>query len=120
LKGALFLWFSSCFVFSPGTWRWTGYELLGASILQTISFVWFSTGICHNDGNTCDLFLGSYLDIAAATLWLVSAVTIFVKYPPPIANPNGGNRRKITETNESRRNNELSDDEIIVPRTDIV
>jgi hypothetical protein len=52
--GALFVWCSTCFVFSKGTWRWTGYELLLASLCQAMTFVWFGTQICT--WNTCGLF----------------------------------------------------------------
>lgn len=79
--GALFLWFSSCFVFSPGTWRWAGYEVFVASFLQGLSFLWFRTEMCRD--NTCSLFFGSKSDIVAAVFWFVSALLIFVKYPTP-------------------------------------
>jgi hypothetical protein len=81
--GALFLWFSSCFVFGPGTWRWAGYEVLIASILQSLAFVFFNTAMCKTNGSHCSLFLGSKLDIVAAVFWLVSALSIFLKYPYP-------------------------------------
>jgi len=81
--GALFLWFSSCFVFSPITWRWAGYEVFIASILQTLTFVWFNTSMCKTNGSDCSLFFGSKLDIIAAVFWMVSAISIFLKYPKP-------------------------------------
>lgn len=81
--GALFLWFSSCFVFGPGTWRWAGYEVLIASILQCLAFVFFNTAMCKTNGSHCSLFLGSKLDIVSAVFWLVSALSIFLKYPYP-------------------------------------
>eukprot|EP00592_Proboscia_alata_P005232 CAMPEP_0194382698 /NCGR_PEP_ID=MMETSP0174-20130528/62311_1 /TAXON_ID=216777 /ORGANISM="Proboscia alata, Strain PI-D3" /LENGTH=225 /DNA_ID=CAMNT_0039168221 /DNA_START=51 /DNA_END=728 /DNA_ORIENTATION=+ len=84
--GALFLWFSSCFVFGPGTWRWAGYEVLAASIFQCLAFVWFGTGLCRaGDGSKCRLFFGSKSDIVATVFWFVSALFIFAKYPPPDA-----------------------------------
>jgi len=81
--GALFLWCSSFFVFGPGTWRWAGYEIFTASLCQAISFTWFLTSICSSEGNECSLFFGSQTDIAAASLWLLSALTIFFRYPKP-------------------------------------
>lgn len=79
--GALFLWFSSCFVFSRGTWKWAGYEVLLASIFQACSFLWFLTSICNTGDSACTLSYGSNADIAAAALWLASAMTIFCHYP---------------------------------------
>lgn len=81
--GALFLWCSSCFVFGPGTWRWAGYEILTASIFQCLSFMWFLTRMCKSEGNTCALFFGSRSDIVATSLWFISAMTIFFRYPKP-------------------------------------
>lgn len=81
--GALFLWFSSCFVFSRGTWKWAGYEVLLASISQLLSFLWFATSICNTGDSTCAPSYGSKADIAAAALWLIAAVSIFCKYPSP-------------------------------------
>jgi hypothetical protein len=81
--GALFLWFSTCFVFSRGTWKWAGYEVLLASIFQLLAFLWFNTYICREGDNQCSLFYGSKADIASATLWLVSALCIFCRYPAP-------------------------------------
>ena len=84
--GALFLWFSSCFVFGPGSWRWAGYEVFAASILQALAFVWFNTTLCTSTGNSCRLFVGSNTDIMAATFWMIAAISIFVKYPEPQSN----------------------------------
>jgi hypothetical protein len=81
--GALFLWFSSCFVFSKGTWKWTGYEVLLASFFLSLSFIWFNTYTCREGDNHCSLSYGSKADIASATLWLVSALCIFYRYPAP-------------------------------------
>ena len=83
--GALFLWFSSCFIFSRGTWRWAGYELLVATIFQAFSFLWFKTGLCHgNDGKDgCSLYYGAKADILASCFWFVSALVIFCRYPKP-------------------------------------
>ena len=81
--GALFLWFSSCFVFSPVTWRWAGHEVMAAATFQSCAFVWFATAMCRMEGNTCALFFGSKADIAAAMFWLTSAVAIYCRYPSP-------------------------------------
>ena len=79
--GALFLWFSSCFVFSRGTWKWAGYEVLLASIFQSLAFLWFATKICNTGDSQCTPSYGSKTAIAAAALWFVSALVIFCRYP---------------------------------------
>lgn len=81
--GAMFIWFSSCFVFKKNVWQWAGYELLIATILQALTFSWFATSLCHgNDGqDKCTLQYGSQADILACSMWAVSALLIFVKYP---------------------------------------
>jgi hypothetical protein len=79
--GTLFVWFSTCFVFSKGTWRWSGYELLAASLCQAIAFCWYSTQICS--WNTCSMFWGSQADIVATVLWFVCGMLILLRYPPP-------------------------------------
>lgn len=88
---SLFLWFSSCFLFSPATWRWAGYEVVAAFLFQSLAFLWFRTEMCHGDGNSCSLFFGSKTNIVAAVFWSVSALTIFLKYPAP--NPKEGDTR---------------------------
>lgn len=80
--GTMFLWCSTCFVFSKGTWRWTGYELLLASLCQAIAFCWFATQVC--DWNTCTLFWGSKADIAASVLWFFCGLLVICRYPNPI------------------------------------
>lgn len=82
--GALFLWFSSCFVFSRGTWRFAGYEVLLASIAQCLSFIWYATAICNGTGDvSCVPSYGSKANIAATACWMASALAIFCKYPLP-------------------------------------
>jgi hypothetical protein len=128
--GALFLWFSSCFVFGPGSWRIAGYELLLAFVFQSLAFVWFNTSICsgsatsasatasatlttynnNNCNNTCSLFVGSRTDIMATVFWLVSAISIFYKYPTPSSaagiNHRSNNSRNINNnTNNSNSSN---------------
>lgn len=84
---SLFLWFSTCFVFSRGTWRWAGYQVVLAFICQTLAFLWFGTAICKDEENTCDLFYGSKADIAASAFWLASAILILSRYPKPQPKP---------------------------------
>jgi len=81
--GTFFLWFSSCCVFSPATWRWAGYEVMFAAIFQTLSFLWFNTDMCQSSENHCALFWGSKADIVSAVLWTVAAMSIFCHYPAP-------------------------------------
>ena len=81
--GTFFLWFNTCCVFSRGTWRWAGYEVLLASIFQTLSFLWFNTSMCQDPQNDCSLFWGSKTDIVASVFWFVAAVSIFCYYPQP-------------------------------------
>ncbi|KAL3780489.1 hypothetical protein HJC23_012574 [Cyclotella cryptica] len=89
--GALFLWFSSCFLFSKSTWRWAGYELLLATVFQALTFSWFGTEMCHgNDNqNACTLYYGSKADFLTLSCWLVSSAFVFAKYP----SPKSGNER---------------------------
>ena len=95
--GAFFLWFSTACVFSPGTWRWSGYQVLVAALLQVCSFLWFLNELCQQSGGDdsvndtsdssvyakCELFWGSKMDCVAAVLWLVTALLILCHYPPP-------------------------------------
>jgi hypothetical protein len=78
---SVFVWCSTCFVFSRVTWRWTGYALLLASMCQGAVYVWFSTQLCS--WNTCTLSYGAKSDIAAVALWMVSGMLIVLRYPPP-------------------------------------
>lgn len=79
--GTLFLWCSTCFVFGRATWRWTGYELLLASLFQGFGFLWFHTQLC--DWNTCTLFWGSKADIAGAVGWFLCGILMVCRYPEP-------------------------------------
>jgi len=79
--GTFFLWFSTCCVFSRGTWRLVGYEVLLAAFFQALSFLWFKTAMCQE--NTCSLFWGSKTDIVATSLWATAALCIFCYYPKP-------------------------------------
>jgi hypothetical protein len=81
--GTFFLWFSTCCVFGPASWRLAGYEVLLAAIFQALAFVWFTTDICQDSGNTCSLFWGSRADIFAACAWTLAALLIFCHYPIP-------------------------------------
>jgi hypothetical protein len=80
--GATFyLWISTCCRFSRGSWHWAGYEILAACFFQSLSFIWFATGICKK--NQCGLSYGSKADIMANALWFVAALLIFSYYPKP-------------------------------------
>ena len=81
--GTLFVWCSTCFVFSRGTWKWTGYGLSLGSLCQAVSFVWFTTQVCT--WNTCEIFWGSKADIVATVMWTVSATCMMAYYPSPIS-----------------------------------
>ena len=51
--GTLFVWCSTCFVFSRGTWKYAGYELLLASFCQAVAFIWFfNTVACRTTSTT--------------------------------------------------------------------
>lgn len=79
--GSLFLWFSACCVFSRGTWRLAGCQVFMAGVFQTLSFLWFKTDLCQT--NHCDLFWGSWADIASGLCWTLASVSIFCHYPIP-------------------------------------
>lgn len=116
--GALFLWFSSCFVFSPGTWRWAGYEVFIASFFQGMAFLWFRTEMCQAEGNDCGLFFGSKTDIVAAVFWFVSAITIFLRYPTPTPKTgdtrNGAQAREV-ESAATTESNDVVVEELELP-----
>ena len=78
----LFVWCSTCFVFSKVTWKWTGYGLLLATICQGLVYIWFSTQLCS--WNTCTLSYGAKADMVAAILWGIAGWMILVRYPLPI------------------------------------
>mmetsp|Transcript_4197 Transcript_4197/g.8491 ORF Transcript_4197/g.8491 Transcript_4197/m.8491 type:complete len:264 (+) Transcript_4197:313-1104(+) len=80
--GAFFLWFATACVFSPGTWRWTGYEVFCAALFQGLSFLWFRNSLCsQGDDTVCELSWGAKMDIVAASLWFATACLIFIHYP---------------------------------------
>ena len=80
--GAFFLWFATACVFSPGTWRWTGYEVFCAALFQALSFLWFRNSLCsQRDDTVCELSWGAKMDAVAASLWFAAAVLIFIHYP---------------------------------------
>lgn len=79
--GSVFLWISSCCIFSPGTWRWAGYEVLLAFLFQMLSFSWFVTDICHR--GACSLGWGSKTNIYGSFCWGFASYCIFCKYPAP-------------------------------------
>lgn len=81
LSSCLFLWFSTCCVFSRGTWHLASIQIGLAALCQACSFLWFRTDICQE--NTCNLFWGSKTDIAASVFWAVASVMMCCKYPEP-------------------------------------
>jgi hypothetical protein len=78
----VFMWCSTCFVFSKVTWKWTGYGLLLATVCQSFVYVWFSTQLCS--WNTCTLSYGAKADMGAAILWCIAGWMILARYPVPI------------------------------------
>jgi len=80
--GTIFAWCSTCFVFSRVTWRWTGYELILASICQGLVYLWFQTQMCS--WNTCSMSYGAKSDLLAVTLWFVSGIMVLCRYPMPL------------------------------------
>ncbi len=77
--GAMFIWFSSCFIFEKNVWRWVGYELLAATFLQSLTYTWFATALCKS--NECRMEYGARADLVATILWLTSTLCIFCRYP---------------------------------------
>lgn len=77
--GAMFIWFSSCFVFERNIWRWAGYELLAATVLQSLTYTWFATSLCQS--NDCRMESGARADLVVTILWLTSTMCIFCRYP---------------------------------------
>jgi hypothetical protein len=73
----IFLWLSTCCVFSKATWRVVGYEVVVAALFESLSFLWFRTSLCRT--GKCELFWGSKFDIVST----VSAALIFCFYPTP-------------------------------------
>lgn len=61
----------------------SSFKLLIATITQLLVFSWFGTSLCHVDGNTCSLAYGSTADIFTASVWLISTICIFSKFPLP-------------------------------------
>lgn len=82
-SGALFISFSTCFLFKKETWRWAGYEILLAVGLLVLTFSWFATGLCHgNDGqDSCTMSYGAQVDIVACVLWTIAMLIILCFYP---------------------------------------
>jgi hypothetical protein len=98
--GTFFLWLNACCVFSRGTWRWAGYEILFASLFQTLSFLWFNTPMCTE--NKCSLSWGSKTDIMAAVFWFVAALCLLCYYPEPKNEPGDGLILDVEDSNFAR------------------
>lgn len=98
-SASLFLWCSTFTVVSRGLWRFTAYEMMGASIFTLAGFAWFNTGMCDKSaGNICAFHFGSKADMVAASLWLVASVIAFLKYPLPRPMPVVVDHRDDSET----------------------
>ena len=96
--GTLFLWFSTCCIFSKATWRWAGHEVMLACLFQALAFLWFENSMCHYR-NTCSLSWGSKADVVACVFWAMAALAIFCKYPEPSKLPSSEMQR-IRETTD--------------------
>lgn len=81
--GSLFLWASTFFVFTRGTWRWTGYLILIGSLCNSMTFLWYLTSICS--WNTCSMYWGSKTNILACSLWFLGGLCIVCRYPVPVS-----------------------------------
>ena len=77
----LLIWFSSCFTFSPNTWKWVGCELLTATIFKLLSYSWLATSMCRY--NSCSISYGARADIVACVTWFISGVLVLLRYPSP-------------------------------------
>mmetsp|Transcript_11843 Transcript_11843/g.34185 ORF Transcript_11843/g.34185 Transcript_11843/m.34185 type:complete len:398 (+) Transcript_11843:349-1542(+) len=99
--GALFIWCSTCFVFSKGTWKiLVGYELLLATLCQAASFMWFWNDVCKNQIDmpyarthqedpdvdyvtSCSMSWGAKADVASCCVWFFAALMVICYYPQP-------------------------------------
>lgn len=98
-SGAIFVWFASFFAYKKHTWRWAGYEMLAAVVLQALTYTWFATSLCRgNEGqDNCDMHYGAQADIIAIVLWTVAVLFILCKYPKE-RNNNADNRETSQQT----------------------
>lgn len=94
----LLIWFSSCFTFSPNTWKWVGCELLTATIFKILSYSWLATSMCRN--NTCTISYGAKADIVACVTWFISGVLVLLRYPRPKTANNDANTANTNTANE--------------------
>uniref|UniRef100_A0A7S1BPN6 Uncharacterized protein n=1 Tax=Corethron hystrix TaxID=216773 RepID=A0A7S1BPN6_9STRA len=96
--GWLLLAFSGCFIFSPPSWRWTGYEFLAAAACQILAFLFlwgapcvrrteFQQGVASEDwgggGEGCRMSVGGRADAWAVLLWAVAGLAMLRVYPVP-------------------------------------
>ena len=77
----LLIWFSMCFIFSPNTWKWVGWELLTATVFKSLSYSWLATSMCRN--NSCSISYGAKADIVACVTWFIAGVLVLLRYPSP-------------------------------------
>lgn len=118
--GALFICFSSCFVFRKETWRWAGYEMLMATLSGALSFTWFATSLCGE--NKCDMQYGAFVDIIACVSWALSVLFIFCHYPAEIKSPQAVNsiqppppaQFEMSDQSEARRAGAATDEHEII------
>ena len=103
-SGAMFIWFSSCFVYKRNIWRWAGYELLAATVLLALTYTWFASELCQS--NNCEMFYGARADILACSLWAIATLLIFCKYPTVRIKRPGDNAR--TNADNQRPPTEIS------------
>mmetsp|Transcript_11643 Transcript_11643/g.16681 ORF Transcript_11643/g.16681 Transcript_11643/m.16681 type:complete len:228 (+) Transcript_11643:118-801(+) len=93
----LLIWFSSCFIFSPNTWKWVGCELLTATVFKLLSYSWLATSMCRD--NSCSISYGAKADIVACVTWFISGVLVLLRYPmPKAANNNASTANESTNT----------------------
>lgn len=93
---AFFLWFTTCFTFSPRTWYFCAFEAALAGLLRAGSFLFFFSSVCTGSETSCARAFGSKMDIAACVLWGTSAIAMMTHYPDP-------RLRRVTDTNLSQQ-----------------
>jgi hypothetical protein len=101
-SGALFILFSTCFVFERNVWRWAGYELLVAAMLQLLTYIWFATSVCRE--NKCVMHYGARADLVTTFFWITSAILILGKYPIKKNDPTAPTQQGREEIELSNRN----------------
>jgi len=81
----LFLWVAAtCVAITRLHWRLLGFQLALAAFFHLCSFLWFFNGLCYTEDTECFWFYGSNSSLAAFSLYIISFVSIFLKYPEPM------------------------------------